>query len=190
MLKNLDVTTYRNGDPIPLVTGSAAWAALTTGAYCYVNDDPSTVADYGLLYNYQAVSDPRGLAPLGWKPAGYSDWSDLALYIGTLGIDVSVAANALRETGTAHWASPNSNSTNSTGFTALGAGLRNKNGAYFSYFQSASVMWGDQVDIIPPNGEFVYSSDIRDSSVSDEWGGVGPGYPTGSGLSVRCVKNY
>ncbi len=52
MTKNLDVATYRNGDPIPNVTDSAAWAALTTGAYCYFNNDSATyAATYGKLYN-------------------------------------------------------------------------------------------------------------------------------------------
>lgn len=32
MVRNLDVSTYRNGDPIPQVTDPAEWAALTTGA--------------------------------------------------------------------------------------------------------------------------------------------------------------
>jgi len=36
MTKNLDVATYRNGDPIPKVTDNAAWATLTTGAYCHL----------------------------------------------------------------------------------------------------------------------------------------------------------
>src|SRR5688500_5567296 len=46
--RNLDVDTYRNGDPIPHVTDNAAWLALTTGAYCYYNNDSATyAATYG-----------------------------------------------------------------------------------------------------------------------------------------------
>lgn len=36
---NLCETKYRNGDTIPNVTDNAAWAALTTGAMCYYNND-------------------------------------------------------------------------------------------------------------------------------------------------------
>ncbi len=65
--KNLDVTTYRNGDTIPKVTDDAEWAALTTGAYCYYDNDSATyAATYGKLYNWYAVNDSRGLAPEGW----------------------------------------------------------------------------------------------------------------------------
>jgi hypothetical protein len=60
MIKNLDVSTYRNGDPIPKVTDTAAWAGLTTGAYCYYNNDSTTyAATYGKIYNWYAVNDPE-----------------------------------------------------------------------------------------------------------------------------------
>ena len=63
MNKNLDVTTYRNGDPIAQVTDPAQWANLTTGAWCYYNNDPAMGPLYGKLYNWYAVNDPRGLCP-------------------------------------------------------------------------------------------------------------------------------
>jgi uncharacterized protein (TIGR02145 family) len=36
---NLCETLYRNGDPIPEVTGTAAWVALVTGGRCSYNND-------------------------------------------------------------------------------------------------------------------------------------------------------
>lgn len=60
---NLDVITYRNGDAIPEVKDPKEWSELTTGAYCYYDNDSSK----GILYNWYAVNDLRGLAPLGWK---------------------------------------------------------------------------------------------------------------------------
>lgn len=62
-VRNLDVITYRNGDAIPEVKDNKEWNELTTGAYCYYDNDPSK----GILYNWYAVNDLRGLAPLGWK---------------------------------------------------------------------------------------------------------------------------
>lgn len=35
----LNETKYQNGDSIPVVTDNAAWAALTTGAMCYYDND-------------------------------------------------------------------------------------------------------------------------------------------------------
>lgn len=58
--KNLDVATYRNGDPIPQVTDASEWQNLTTGAWCwYNNDSVNYAATYGRLYNWYAVNDPR-----------------------------------------------------------------------------------------------------------------------------------
>jgi hypothetical protein len=65
MTKNLNVSSYRNGDPIPQVIDPTQWANLTTGAWCYFVNNPATGPMYGRLYNWYAVNDPRGLAPQG-----------------------------------------------------------------------------------------------------------------------------
>jgi uncharacterized protein (TIGR02145 family) len=66
MTKNLDVSTYRNGDNIPEVKDQNKWKTLTTGAWCYYNNDPKNAEIYGKLYNWYAVNDPRGIAPEGF----------------------------------------------------------------------------------------------------------------------------
>ena len=65
MAENLRVTHYRNGDPIPNVTGNEEWSRLTTGAYCNYNNttNPDTIATYGRLYNWYAAIDSRKIAP-------------------------------------------------------------------------------------------------------------------------------
>lgn len=67
MINNLDLRNYRNGDPIPQEADLTVWSNLTTGAWCWYNNDSATyAATYGKLYNWYAVNDPRGLAPVGW----------------------------------------------------------------------------------------------------------------------------
>ena len=117
MAKNLDVTTYRNGDVISQVTDPTAWNALTTGAWCYYNNDPANGTIYGKLYNWYAVNDPRGLAPTGWHIPTEGELIALSDCLG----GQEVAGGKLKETGTAHWLSPNI-ATNETGFTALPGG--------------------------------------------------------------------
>ncbi|MBL0357963.1 MAG: fibrobacter succinogenes major paralogous domain-containing protein [Chitinophagaceae bacterium] len=77
--KNLDVDQYRNGDPIPQVTDAVQWAGLTSGAWCWYNNDSATYAAiYGRLYNWYAINDPRQLAPEGWYIPSNADgapWS-------------------------------------------------------------------------------------------------------------------
>ena len=51
MQNNLNVSRYRNGEIIPQCTNPNQWANLTTGAWCYYNNDAATGAIYGKLYN-------------------------------------------------------------------------------------------------------------------------------------------
>ena len=137
MTKNLDVATYRNGDSIPKVTDNAAWAALTTGAYCYYNNDSTTyAATYGKLYNWYAVNDPRGLAPMGWHIATDFEWTTLSNCLGGDG----AAGGPMKEIGTTHWQTPNSSATNISGFTGLPGGTRDFTGP-FSGIGLAGYWW-------------------------------------------------
>ena len=144
MTKNLDVTTYRNGDPIPKVTNNASWAALTTGAYCYYNNDSTTYAEvYGKLYNWYAVSDPRGLAPEGWHVPTDFEYATLGSCLG----GDALAGGPMKEIGTGHWNSPNSDATNQSGFTGLGGGFRLTNGT-FSGIGNEGLWWSSTETIM------------------------------------------
>lgn len=176
MIKNLDVSTYRNGDPIPNVTSNSEWFNLTTGAYCYYNHDSATyAATYGKLYNWYAVNDPRGLAPEGWHVPSKNDWTDLTTALG----GEAVAGGFTKETSTIHWPSPNS-ATNTTNFTGLPGGYRLGSGGFFeignfgewwsSSDSGAGVAWS----------QFEYYAE--DGLYSD-------GANKRFGFSVRCVRD-
>lgn len=138
MTKNLDVATYRNGDAIPKVTNAAEWAALTTGAYCYYNNDSATYAAvYGKMYNWYAVNDSRGLAPEGWHIPSDFEWTTLGNCLG----GNSVAGNQLKETGTTHWLPPNTGATNLTNFTGLPGGYRDDENGSFNGLGSSVTFW-------------------------------------------------
>ena len=119
-LKNLSVTTYRNGDTIPQITDLVQWNNLTTGAWCYYNNDPSTEATYGRLYNWYAINDSRGIGPVGYHVPSDSEWTVLTNYLG----GEPIAGGKMKETGTTHWLTPNTSATNISGFTALPGGYR------------------------------------------------------------------
>jgi uncharacterized protein (TIGR02145 family) len=127
MTKNLDVTTYRNGDSIPQVTDPTAWASLTTGAWCYFNNTAANGPIYGKLYNWYAVNDPRGLAPEGWHVPTDFEWTTLVNCVG----GESTAGNLLKEFGTTHWSFPNMGATNLSGFRALPGVNREADGSFF-----------------------------------------------------------
>jgi len=184
MLKNLDVDRYRDGTPIPLVTTDEEWIAAgnaETGAWCYYNNDPSTGATYGKLYNWYAVNDPRGLAPAGWHIPSDAEWTTLESCLNQIEPSGNVGGK-LKEAGTTHWQSPNTGATNSSGFTALPGGHRfvMTNGSFFAIGQNCE-FWSST-----ENGTFgawqrlifYFEGDIN------RFGGFKP-----NGISVRCVRD-
>jgi hypothetical protein len=124
--ENLALTNYANGDPIPLITDAALWAAATGGAYCYVNGNAANTPKFGLLYNGYATQDPRGLAPAGYRLMTYNDTKNC---IG----GGFFTGGALKLTGTVYWNPPNTGATNITQFSALGGGYRDATGTYLSF---------------------------------------------------------
>jgi uncharacterized protein (TIGR02145 family) len=124
---NLDVTTYSDGTAIPQVTDPTAWAALTTGAWCYYSNTTANGTTYGKLYNWYAVAGihdtnaatpNKVLAPTGWHVPTDAEWTTLTTFLG----GQSVAGGAMKAT--TLWNSPNTSATNSSGFTGLPGGLR------------------------------------------------------------------
>ncbi|MFM7765029.1 MAG: FISUMP domain-containing protein, partial [Sphingomonadales bacterium] len=69
MTKNLDVDKFRDGSSIPEAKTDEEWKKAGKNkqpAWCYYNNDPANGAKYGKLYNWYAVNDSRGLAPVGY----------------------------------------------------------------------------------------------------------------------------
>ena len=142
--KNLDVSTYRDGTPIPQVTDPTQWENLTTGAWCYYDNNPANGEVYGKLYNWYAVAgiydaaslnDPtlrKQFAPIGWHVPTTIDWADLTTFLG----GDNIAGGKMKSTGTSLWVSPNADATNSSYFTGLPGGFRYNYGtsAYIGYF--------------------------------------------------------
>jgi len=176
MRKNLCVTHYRNGDPVVNVTDSTAWSNLTTPAYCSYGNNPGDTSVYGLLYNWYAVNDPRGLCPAGYHIATDSDWTVLVNYLG----GQSVAGGKLKITGTSYWKSPNTGATNSYNYSALPGGYRDDNGD-FGDLQGGGYWWSSTAaDQYTAKGRGIgyTAGDINPLRISKTYG-----------FSVRCVRN-
>ncbi len=80
-VENLHTTKYQNGTSIPNVTNNSTWVELTTGAYCYYNNDYTTYGQYyGALYNWYAVNS--GLVNNnGYRVPSDADWTQLTDYL-------------------------------------------------------------------------------------------------------------
>jgi uncharacterized protein (TIGR02145 family) len=121
MAKNLDVTHFRNGDPIPEAKTVKEWLKAGKNkqpAWCYYDNKESNGKKYGKLYNWFAVTDSRILTPKGYHVPSHEEWDTL---LANLGGDFS-AGGKLKEKGTKNWNSPNSKATNQSNFSALPGG--------------------------------------------------------------------
>ena len=171
---NLDVTTYRDGTPIPQVTDPIAWANLTTGAWCYYNNDPANGAIYGKLYNWYAVAgihdnDPNTqnkiLAPIGWHIPSDAEWTTLITYLG----GENIAGGKMKSTGTTLWTPSNVGATNSSNFTGYPGGCRlfngsfnaiGTNGIWWSSSDGAPIgAWGRSLEY-PGTGAYISSASL------------------------------
>lgn len=128
---------------------------------------------YGLLYNWYAASDPN-FAPSDWEVPTFTDFSTLASYIGG---DEQTLAVALKEVGRVHWMT--ANGSNSSNFTALGAGSRSNNGS-FSGLKESNFIWTTDI-YLTPKAKSIYISNNGPAVCIDWWD-----YYT-AGLSVRLI---
>lgn len=128
MKENLRVSRFKNGEQIPIVTDST-WGSLLSSARCwYANDSINNNLPYGNLYNGIAARDSRGICPQGWHVPSDTDWAILTDTLGGL----LQAGGALKLNGTQFWSTPNTNATNSSGFSALPGGYRSDHSNFYN----------------------------------------------------------
>jgi uncharacterized protein (TIGR02145 family) len=185
--KNLDVATYSDGTDIPQVTDPEAWASLTTGAWCYYNNDSANGAIYGKLYNWYAVagihdeasktdaSKRKKLAPTGFHVPTDTEWTTL---IQSSNYKFYYAGIYLNSNVGGHWAESKTaqGALNSSGFTGLPGGYRANDFRGINY----TVFWWSSTGTIK-NAFIFYTYEASQASFSN--------LVSFAGCSVRLVKN-
>ncbi|MFZ4589527.1 MAG: FISUMP domain-containing protein [Ignavibacteria bacterium] len=172
--RNLNVDTYRNGDTIPQVQDPVQWANLTTGAWCYYNNNPVIGNIYGKLYNWYAVNDPRGLAQTGWHIPTDIEWTQMTNFLG----GDSLAGGKLKDT--ILWDEPNIGATNSSGFSVYPSGNLSILG-YFEDIGKYGVFWtaSESNNNVAWFRFLIYNSPSTYRYVNDK----------NFGFSVRCIRD-
>lgn len=177
MAENLKTTKYSNGTAIPLVTDNVSWAALSSPAYCWYDNDSITHGTaYGALYNWFAV-ETGNLCPTGWHVPTDAEWTMLIDFLG----GDSVASEQLKETGTTHWWGSNTNATNFSGFTALPGGGRDYNNGGFYLIGRSSSWWSSTAY---SNTHALNRFMLFNNNFIAVWN-----YHKNYGYSVRCVRD-
>jgi uncharacterized protein (TIGR02145 family) len=182
---NLNVSKYSDGTLIPQVSDPIQWQNLTTGAWCYYENNIANGTTYGKLYNWYAVAgiynsesatNPairKKLALTGWHIPTDAEWTLLTDCLG----GESVAGGKMEATGTSLWISPNTAATNESGFSGLPGGYRRIDGVFQNV--GAETCWWSSSEANATNawyrylGGYAYRGD----------------YVKEGGFSVRCVKD-
>lgn len=186
MAENLKTGIYRNGEAIGEVTDNGQWQALASGAWSYYNNDPQRECPYGRLYNWFAVADPRNLCPSGWHLPSDAEWSALIGHLDpandptAVGTQSTTAGGSLKSAGQLYWQSPNTDATNTSGFSALPGGFRNVGGPFVAI--SGSGWWWSAT---APDTDNAYARQLTASG-----GNVNRlSTDQNRGYAVRCVKD-
>jgi uncharacterized protein (TIGR02145 family) len=184
--ENLDVSKYSDGTSIPEVSNPDEWSKLTTGAWCYLDNDSGNGKILGKLYNWYAVvgvfdsasltntSLRKKLAPLGNHIPSDNEWTTM---INSLG---SKSGGKLKESGTDYWIDTDDDATNSSFFTGRPGGICIKNGSF--YFAGEFGYWWTSTssDIFTAwNRSLSYNSNIVCRSFDEK----------NYGFSVRFIKD-
>jgi uncharacterized protein (TIGR02145 family) len=178
LARNLAVTQFANGEPVPQITKAGEWAAAGASgqpAQSSYDNDEARVARDGLLYNYAANSDPRGLCPAGFRVPTDADWAQLER---TLGKDIA----ATRMKTQTFWPDTENgpgNGTDDVGFGGLPAGFRTQRGDFFlgdrfAYFWSLT-----ELSPTTTTAHMLFDYDAKIFRIE---------YVKAMGMSVRCLK--
>jgi len=176
MSENLSITKFRNGDSITQAKTKEEWnfaGETMQPAWCYYDNDSSNGLKYGKLYNWHAVNDPRGLAPVGWHIPSDGEWTLLINFLG----DENTAGSKMKKTENF---SSNNNVNNEEGFNGLLGGGR-RNAANFVGLKSYGYWWSSTEHL--SNYAWCRYLFLTNKSVRRSY------YFKHKGCSVRCVKD-
>ena len=176
MTKNLNVDKFRNGDPIPEAKTVEEWSEAGRNkqpAWCYYNNDSKLGEKFGKLYNWYAITDPRGIAPKGWHIPSKEEWIKLSTYLG----GDSIAGNKMKST--SGW-DVSGEGNNESGFNGLPGGFRFD---YGEFGNITGIGFFSSTTETPISSIEVLTLDYGTSTTF--FAPFGKGF----GMSVRCIKD-
>lgn len=176
MQNNLSVRTFRNGDSIPLAKNKSEWregGEKGIPMCCYLENDSSVNEAGGLLYNWLAVSDPRGLAPEGFRIPSKEDFNQLIACLGGIGL----AWVRMKDSTWSH------DKSAFLGFNAVPVGYRYYKGMFDSK-GFGTFLWTKD---LAPGQVHAYAMYLGTGIRNSAYEPVTPVVQT-SGHSVRCIR--
>ncbi len=183
MAENMNIGTMVNGSSVQANNS-------TIEKYCY-NNNTSNCDNYGGIYQwnemmqYVTTEGSQGICPTGWHVPTDAEWCILEQEVdptitcsstGWRGID---GGGILKEANYTHWASPNTNATNSSGFTGLPGGYRYTTGAFY-FLTETGYFWSSTQNSSSAWYRHLFYNDPLIGRDDD---------PKSWGFSVRCIMD-
>jgi uncharacterized protein (TIGR02145 family) len=176
--RNLDVANFRNGDPIPQAKSNEEWERAgreKQPAWCYYNNDAGLGEKYGRMYNWYALSDPRGVIPEGWHLPSLDEWVAFEKFVDSTQTGFLFQCSEGREKG-------------DEGFCALPGGYRFKDGYFTGIEEFTYISGGTADEVIDSNATkqpVIWGRGLHTMQRSHMRCGLGKEF----GLYVRCIKD-
>jgi uncharacterized protein (TIGR02145 family) len=141
----------------------------TGNSWCY-NNNPANCTTYGRLYDWETA---KIACPPGWHLPSDAEWSQLIEYLG----GAYIAGGKMKSTTV--WNTPNTNATNSSGFSGLPGGVLDFD-MKFKYIGGNGYWWSSTKDNTGTGNGF---------SLFYDRGGFYDVNGIINGESVRCVRD-
>lgn len=172
---NLNVSVFRNGIEIYHASNDKDWDYAANHhwpAWCSYENNETLGGIFGNLYNFFAVTNINGLAPLGFNIPTMMDWSNLANHLG----GIEIAGKYLKSTDL--W--EQDFDINSGIFNGFPGGLRYTNGHFD--LANSNAFWWTASESDPKNSMGI-------NLYYDDFLLLKRPYSKGNGFSVRCIKS-
>lgn len=139
MAENLRTTKFNDGSVIP--TYIVGTIPNYTPCYLLYDNDNKYDSVYGKLYDQNAIRTGK-LTPRGWHIPSNEDWLKLITYLG----GASVCGGKMKVN--YDWYTPNKGASNSSGFSAYGAGMYIMSTRFggFSKLKTESLFWSSTIE--------------------------------------------
>lgn len=180
MTENLNVSMFKNGDPILEAKTSQNWTdAFNNGVpcWCYYNFDSNNEKKYGKLYNWHAVNDTRGLAPDGWIIPTFFYWLNLPRECGGIKVEEMPQLFYAKNFDEKFQTQKGGHCTEEGTFSEL------NNGDYFWMADNEGKQWFANFNNESTKNDFFENPNVDFYNINIYFI-VGPA----AGASVRCIK--
>ena len=218
MQTNLNTDRFSNGEFIQQARSLEEFGNSTSPCWMFYDNNSKLQDVTGKLYNYYAVIDKRNVCPSGWHVPTINEWDELKSFVGGNGGSLKASGSIRASTGfwfkdewivlrsgkinypidetnkgksskeNILWWEPNTNATNSSGFTAQPTGRIRPvpfSGPEFIGFNMFAQFWASNRNTYNSSTQLASSVILN---YNDDYLRTSNEYFY-SGLSIRCMLN-